>query len=598
MRSASVEQGFRLLGDQPYRERQDPFNFSELAADLRSLILSSRNSTPFTIGIEAAWGRGKSSLMGQLHDELRARNTEDGVEIRPVSFNAWTAEGQDVLEGLVKSVLEAMDKNALRRALRNKRMVSALKIPLYLVAGWLRVGNLVDEAWNAMSADARTRNQVNEVVTKAMRDWFAHVGEAGPDRLIVVFIDDLDRCTPENVLKVFEGLKLYLDAPGFVFVIGYDEGVITEAIASEKQYTQRATGRDYVEKIVQIVFRIPQPTDDEIDGLLTHFMSDSRTTDLFDDAGRKLVIDRNGRNPRRMKRFINRFILDYQLDAVSQDLDPELLIKLLILETYFPEFARLFGTATGKNPIQEFLDFLAAREQLRMGEDTSEVVQDVFRSYGIAPRDSTQESLAQLEQEAPEIFARLARDDDFLSLARSLEGSSDQELLLAKVQRRQELEVTIPPSEEYGGGGDIGSSASAGSSSSAPDLAALKGRRILWIDDHPSNNAKIVDQLRSYGAIVELADSGRAAQAIIRSFSPDILISDVGRGGDSNAGFDDLRALRGEGLYSGPAVFYSSRISTAMRSAASELNAPIVSAQLDLLRAIGDAVTPHPAAVA
>jgi CheY-like chemotaxis protein len=582
MRSAPAEEVFRLLGDQPYREPQDPFNFSALAKDIKSLILSSRRSTPFTIGIEASWGRGKSSLMGQLYDELKTRGSADGVEIRPVSFNAWTAEGQDVLEGLVKSVLEAMDKNALRRALRNKRLVSVLKIPLLLIAGWLRVGNLVDEAWNALSADARTRNQVNEVVTRAMKDWFAQVGEAGPDRLIVVFIDDLDRCAPENVLKVFEGLKLYLDAPGFVFVIGYDEGVITEAVASEKQYTQRATGRDYIEKIVQIVFRIPQPTDDEIDALLTHFMTDSRTTDLFDEAGRKLVIDRNGRNPRRMKRFINRFILDYQLDGASQDLDPELLIKLLILETYFPEFARLFGSSADKNPMQEFLDFAAARDQLRRGGDTSELVDTVFRSYGVVRSDNNQESLQQLEQEAPEIFARLARDDDFLSLAKSLEDPSDQELLLAKVQRRQELEVTVPPSEEYASSVESGSSIVPTSS----DFEGLQGRRILWIDDHPSNNAKLIDLLRTRGAVVEVAESGEVARSIIPSFAPDLVLSDVGRGGNPNAGFDDVRALRANDVYHGDVIFYSGRISPAMRAGAGDLGTPIVSAQSDLLRAI------------
>jgi CheY-like chemotaxis protein len=586
MRAGPTSSTFRLLGDQPYCEPQDPFNFSAVASDLKSLILSSRKSTPFTIGIEASWGRGKSSLMAQLHDQLRAPSGKDGVEIRPVSFNAWTAEGQDVLEGLVKSVLEAMDKNALRRALRKKKLVGVLKIPLLLAAGWLRVGSLVDQAWDALSADARTRNQVNEVVTKAMKTWFTQVGEAGPDRLIVVFIDDLDRCSPENVLKVFEGLKLYLDAPGFVFVIGYDEGVIGEAVASEKQYLRRATGRDYIEKIVQIVFRIPQPTDSEIDALLSHFLADSATGQLFDTAARKLVIDRNGRNPRRIKRFINRFILDYQLDAASQDLDPELLIKLLILETYFPEFARLFGVASGKNPIQEFLDFAAAREQLRRGGEGG-VIDGVFRFYGIARGPDNQGSLQLLEQEAPEIFGTLARDDDFLSLTNGLTDATDQALLLAKVQRRQELASSVPQNEEFG-------SAAAGSAvAPAPvETLDLQGRRILWIDDRPSNNHRIVELLRARGATVELAESSDAARSIIPGFAPEILLSDIGRHGNPAAGFDDVRDFRSDGIYTGPVIFYTGRVSTKLRASAAQLDAPIVSAPTELLRAIVDRTAP------
>src|SRR5262249_35112811 len=149
---------------------------------------------------------------------------------------------------------------------------------------------------------AHTRNQVNDIVRDAMKDWLEKTrqktGKPSSDRLLVVFIDDLDRCSPESVLKVFEGLKLYLDAPGFVFVIGYDEGVISDAVADQKQYSATSTGRNYIEKIVQIVFRIPYPNDDEVENLLTTFLNESETAELFDDAGRRLLIERNGRNPR------------------------------------------------------------------------------------------------------------------------------------------------------------------------------------------------------------------------------------------------------------------------------------------------------------
>jgi CheY-like chemotaxis protein len=586
--SAPGAREFRVLGDQPYSGEDDPFGFAGLARDLKTLILASRASTPFTIGIEASWGRGKSSLMAQLHQLLENTSEEtDGVEIRPVSFNAWTAEGQDVLEGLVKSVLAAMDKNALRRALRNERLVSAVKVPILLLAGFLRVGGLVDEAWSRLSVDARTRNQVNALVTKAMEDWFEsarNTTSLGPDRLLVVFIDDLDRCSPANVLKIFEGLKLYLDAPGFVFVLGYDEGVVGEAVAEQKQYSTRATGRDYIEKIVQIVFRIPQPTDEEVSDLLSQFLAESQTTELFDDAGRKLVIDRNGRNPRRIKRFVNRFILDYQLDEASQDLNAELLIKLLIFETYFPDFARLFAVTGEKNPLQEFLDFAAAREQLRRGDSSDAAfLDDLFRSYGITRNPDPQAALERLEQEAPEVFPRLARDDDFLSLAQSLAQPADQALILAKVQRRRERDTSVPTAEEVPTKGAPSGGLTGGGA--APIVA---GRRILWVDDTPANNAKVVDLLRAQGAQIEVVENGDNAAALLRSFRPDVLVSDIGRGSDPNAGFDDLTRFREAGLYSGPVVFFTSRISTSRRNRAVELGASIAGNESELLQAIGD----------
>ena len=47
-----------------------------------------------------------------------------------------------------------------------------------------------------------------------------------------------------------EAIKLYLDAPGFVFVIGYDRDVISDAILDVKQYGDSMSGHHQLEKVV------------------------------------------------------------------------------------------------------------------------------------------------------------------------------------------------------------------------------------------------------------------------------------------------------------------------------------------------------------
>jgi CheY-like chemotaxis protein len=586
---------FQVLGDQPYDKSGDPFGFGDLARDLKRLVLSSRESTPFAIGIEASWGRGKSSLMKQLERELsvKANGVPDSVEIRTVSFNAWTAEDEDVLEGLVKSVLQAMDKNILRRALRKRRFVSILKIPLLLVAGWLRVGALVNEAWEQLSVDAHTRNQVNDVVREAMNAWLEKsrrkTGKPSFDRLLVVFIDDLDRCSPESVLKVFEGLKLYLNVPGFVFVIGYDEVMISDAVADQKKYSATATGRNYIEKIVQIVFRIPHPSDEEVETLLGAFLDESRTALLFDDPGRKLLIERNGRNPRRMKRFVNRFILDYQLDEASQDMQGQLLIKLLILETYFPEFIRLFTTGEAKNPIQEFLDFAAASDALRRGNADDSNVEPVLTFYEISAGAPTDELLTRLQAIAPETFVRLANDVDFRSLADGLSHPDDQAVILAKVRRRRERETQVPATESAAQEAPISSQAARG----LRPIPEVAGRRILWIDDKPENNFRLVEALRSSGADVETMLEGESAATLLPSLQPDLIISDIGRGERREAGFEDVEMFRERDLHDGPVVFYTARVTGARRTRAREIGAKIASTEDELITAVADALRPQ-----
>ena len=52
--------------------------------------------------------------------------------------------------------------------------------------------------------------------------------------LLVVFVDDLDHCSPENVAWVLEAIRLYLDAPGLVFVISCDPDVVGDALVTAR----------------------------------------------------------------------------------------------------------------------------------------------------------------------------------------------------------------------------------------------------------------------------------------------------------------------------------------------------------------------------
>jgi putative peptidoglycan binding protein/KAP-like P-loop domain-containing protein len=81
----------------------------------------------------------------------------------------------------------------------------------------------------------------------------------GPAR-VVLFIDDLDRCPPEQVVAVLEAVQLLVKTRLFVVVLGMDVRYVTRAL--EKRYEGilwrrgEPSGLDYIEKIVQIPYRV------------------------------------------------------------------------------------------------------------------------------------------------------------------------------------------------------------------------------------------------------------------------------------------------------------------------------------------------------
>lgn len=84
----------------------------------------------------------------------------------------------------------------------------------------------------------------------------------------VVFIDDLDRCLPENAVAVLELIKTLLNVESFAFVIALDDEVIERGIAhrykdyrfENKKPDMPITGFEYLEKIIHLPFRLPQLT--------------------------------------------------------------------------------------------------------------------------------------------------------------------------------------------------------------------------------------------------------------------------------------------------------------------------------------------------
>lgn len=93
--------------------------------------------------------------------------------------------------------------------------------------------------------------------------------DGGPrlDR-VVLYIDDLDRCSTQQVIKVLEAVNLLFGFPLFVVVIAVDSRWLLRSLAQEFSSVFQSGGsaaptpQDYLEKIIQIPFWI-RPMDTE-----------------------------------------------------------------------------------------------------------------------------------------------------------------------------------------------------------------------------------------------------------------------------------------------------------------------------------------------
>lgn len=485
----AANDGFALLGDQPYLGEWDPLGFDRIADELARLILESRGSTPFTLGIEAAWGMGKSTLMSRLCARL---STADGVE--STIFNAWTADDGRALEALVKTVLNELDPNALRRALRNERLIGGFRFLTGLLAGIFGLGNVVDTVWEKAVADPRARNDLRDLVEQAVDRWRRTGSELEGGRMLCVFVDDLDRCSPRGVLEVFEAMKLYLDVPGIVFVVGYDQDIVSDLVLQEKGYSSEAIeSRDYLEKFIQIVYRIPRAAPDRSEALARRLFRQSGTAELLGETEREIVIEGSESNPRRIKRFVNAFVLAHGLDPRWRDFEPQELIRVQLLQMYFRDFAEMLERPAERDPIKEFLRYRKLREALRRHDaaERSEI-QQMLDQIGLAAGDSENYGavLSRLDDHVPPVYKRLAGHEEFAALVRSLSRARAWPQLRAALERGE-----LPPS----GAGPPATGKGATSGTRAAEWLLQELRVLLAVDDY-RRQEHVEESLWKYGA--------------------------------------------------------------------------------------------------
>jgi len=315
----------KILTDEPKTDGKS--GFDQYASSLVSIIMGSEPQ--FTIGIFGGWGTGKTTLMQMMHEMLQ--DDEHKKNAVPVWFNAWLYEREEHLAivPLLSTVLEELKGRPELNSLKNK-VSDAKDYFLKTVSFDLDVVQI--DPGKAIEEDGTIYynkfKQIEDEIQKANRK---------KDMRIVVFIDDLDRCAPDKVLEVLESIKIFLGIKGFIYVLGLSQEVI-ETCINKKYEGLHIKGSDYVKKIIQIPFSIPDWRDEELEdyvGYLTEELEDPYKK-LFSEM-KPLVVDGLENNPREIKRFINSYIATQEVFK-NDKLDPNILLLLKIFQFKWPAF--------------------------------------------------------------------------------------------------------------------------------------------------------------------------------------------------------------------------------------------------------------------
>jgi hypothetical protein len=325
-----------ILSDQPTNE--DSLGREQYANAFARIIQEAE--TPLVIGLYGDWGSGKTSLMHMIDARL------DGTPFKTVWFDAWQHQHDDnpavALAHTLVDELELGEEGKKLLAVISLAFGSMLlKATTSLsVDDISKFGERVEaERFQVRDARSRLRNHFESLVSRAL---------AKEERL-VLFIDDLDRCSPDTALALLEALKLYLDFANCVFVIGADRLSLEAAVAT--RYGDRAVGNSrYLDKVVQLPFSIPPIHA----SAMKEFVDSLVGIELVPTVD--MLVAGLGDNPRSVKRFINILLLNHELakEAHVANYDVAALALLLLIQHHDPE--RFAAIAAAPELAQQFLE--------------------------------------------------------------------------------------------------------------------------------------------------------------------------------------------------------------------------------------------------
>lgn len=388
-------------------------------AKLLKEIVLDKSMLPTSIGIFGNWGYGKSSLMLLMEKEINEEITkqvaeENNPRILQVRFNGWQYESYETTKySLIQVLLDSVEKYLSdNRDVFEKldillKRINLLKLGVLLLKKyvWDKIPNAIksnlpqaDDLKECIGVDDITKfqnefqNEHTSLFVTKFRTLLESIVEEAKFDSIIVYIDDLDRCSGEKMIECIEAIKLFLNVKNTAFVLGADERMVERAIKEHYPEIEQDKRQiyspfsDYLEKLIQIPYRLPRLSLNEQYTYILFLLLKSKYPNFFNavikdyndyknkepfgnyDAekmratlGENKIPDvealipiipmmtrfLNG-SPRQLKRFLNTFDLRMRMVQVAniREIEPTVLAKLMLLEYNF-KYQRLFESLYG-----------------------------------------------------------------------------------------------------------------------------------------------------------------------------------------------------------------------------------------------------------
>ena len=399
-----------FIYDKPIESEKDDFlGRKRFSQHLGNALLDWKENESLVIAIYGEWGSGKSSVINLASENIEQREHENKPTI--IEFNPWVFSEESTLgDHFFNEIAKELeirndtekDKTIAKKlkfyasllslapeenyfaglsskallvlgliGISSSQIIDWLNIPPNWVQNSLLIGGsllvLLDVFKGYLSKIANYFEKKADYYSKSVSEVKSEIKKELQERQkkLVVVIDDIDRLNQSEIRQIFRLIRVNADFPNTIYLLAFDRKIIEKNL--EEQVG--VSGKEYLNKIVQVSFDVPFAKSSKISAFL--FKELDRILGVLPDSAQKFFgndepywanVYHSGfkdffKNIRDVKRFASS--LEFNISQMYQgrimEVNPIDFIAVEAIRVFAPDFylfmrdkSRLF-TSTDRN---------------------------------------------------------------------------------------------------------------------------------------------------------------------------------------------------------------------------------------------------------
>jgi len=426
---------YAFSADRPIRNlEQDLLGRADFAKNLSDAISQWKGDESLVIALHGDWGSGKSSIKNMaLSYSKKQDNSPTIIEFSPWEWSAQDKIVQAFFDEISKSIgrkdsskedqnlanIFAKYGNHLSTAhtifksanlfvpllttailgtglvssyfTDNTQLVLLITTLTSLIPILMSVTEKGSDILGKMSENSSQKAKLNEKTLAEIREELITALKSRTTPLLIV-MDDIDRLTTVELRMIFQLIKANTDFPNVIFLLLFQKDIVEKKLTDTTQ-----SGENYLEKIIQIPFTIPQIQLKQVHEVLVNLLEDvinSHTdADKKFDQKRWVEIYHNGlknyfNNLRNVYRFNSTLCFNFNLFKNNDifEADPIDLIAIECLRVFEPN---VYSKLSNSKEAFTTLRSVSSNNQTDKVK-YSRIIEDIFKSASENNRESVE----------------------------------------------------------------------------------------------------------------------------------------------------------------------------------------------------------------